>query len=118
MPLLGCHLAQTGVASDAGSIDQYVHTAVFGFDPRNELPAAVEVGDVDRFEADRLAQVGDVFVELGDALFARSQVYGNHPASGLCQVAADFCAQTTDTAGDNRDALVSDRCTHGLSNIV
>ncbi len=104
MPLLRGHLAQTGVAGDAGGVDQDVDAAVLLFDPFDQLSAAVEVADVDRLERDGAAEVGDLIVERGHALRARGQVQRDHLAPGAGQLTADFRAEAADAAGDQGEA--------------
>src|SRR6185437_15583207 len=107
VPLLRRHLAQAGIAGDAGGVDQDVDAAVLLLDARDELPAAVEVAHIGRLEGDGAVEIGQLVPKSLDALGPGGQVHCNHLAAGSDQLSADFRAQSTDAAGDDGDALWS-----------
>jgi len=104
VPLLRAHLAQAGIAGDAGGVDDDVDAAVAVFDLRERLPATFEIADVERCEVDRATEFGEFAVEGGDPFAACGQVECHHLTPGAGEVAADFGAQSADAAGDDGNA--------------
>src|SRR3546814_5747707 len=83
LPLLALHLAQGGVAGDAGGIDQDVERAVRGDDVFDQPAAGVEIGDVAGGEMD--VEAGGFPAERLDAFVAVAQGDGDDGAALRCQ---------------------------------
>jgi hypothetical protein len=105
LPLCRRHLAQRGVAGDAGGIHEYVDAAVLRNHAGDQIVAGGFVRDIQGFELYPVAEVGHLGAEFGDAIFACTEIGGDDRAAGFGQFAADRRTETADTTRDNGDAL-------------
>src|SRR5690606_29205246 len=107
LPLPALHLAQGDVAGDAGGVDEDVERAARALGGGDELCAGVEVGHVQRGEAD--VQPLHLAPEGADALLVATQVGGDDAAARVGQGNADRGAETAYAAGDDGRTLAH-RC--------
>src|SRR3546814_16086012 len=98
------HLAQGGVAGDAGGIYQDVERAVRGDDVFDKPAAGVEIGDVAGGEMD--VEAGGFPAESHDAFVAVAHVDGEAGAALHRDLPELRAAETADTVGDGSAARV------------
>src|SRR5690606_32282129 len=98
------HLAQGGVAGDAGGVDQHVETAVRGLEFAHQRAAGLEIGHVQGREAH--VQAFDLALESVDPRRIAAKVGGHHAAAGARERYADGGAEPADAAGDDGSSLV------------